>query len=276
MKGSPAAPSLAGRVAVVTGASSGIGLATATALAAAGARLVLVSRSRPRLEAAARDVAAAGPGTSPPLVVPCDVSDPGAVRDMAERVQRDAGVPDVVVNNAGVGHWGPVVELSLERIHEVFAVNFFGAVHCTKAFLPGMLERGRGTVVFVSSGLGALPFPRTAAYAASKHALNGFAGSLRAEVEPLGVDVVLVLPGGTRTAFFAANAYPADVLSRHLFQRFVPPERVAQRIVRAIVGRRRRVVIGRLNDVGLRLAGVLPEMEGAFLSFVGKRLLRGR
>ena len=197
--------SLAGRVAVVTGASSGIGRATAAALAGAGARIVLVSRSESRLRAAAEEVSRAG-GGRPALVLPCDVTDPEAVAALAERVRREAGTPDIVVNNAGIGHWAPIVDLSLERIRAVLEVNFFGAVHCTKAFLPAMLERRQGTVVFVSSGFGVLPFPYTGAYCASKHALNGFAGSLRAEVEPLGVGVLLVLPGSTQTAFFEANA----------------------------------------------------------------------
>ena len=83
-----------------------------------------------------------------------------------------------------------------------------------------------------------------------------------------------MLPGSTRTAFFEANAYPPDVLSRYLFQRPVPPERVARRIVRAVVRGQRRVVIGRLNDLGLRLVGVLPEIGAVFLSFVGRRVLR--
>jgi uncharacterized protein len=265
--------SLAGGVVVVTGASSGIGLATAKALAGLGARLVLVSRSEARLEGAVAAVAQ-GPGTlSRPQPYPCDVSDPEAVRGLAERVLRDIGTPDVVVSNAGVGHWAPVAELPLERIRTVLAVNFLGAVHCTKAFLPAMLSRGRGTMVFVSSGFGILPFPRTAAYCASKHALNGFAGALRAEVEPLGVNVLLVLPGGTRTPFFEHNAYPADVLSRYLLQRVVPPERVAQRIVWALAHGRRRVVIGRLNDLGLRLVAALPELQGAFLARVGRQIL---
>jgi short-subunit dehydrogenase len=266
---------LDGRVAVVTGASSGIGRATAAALARAGARLVLVSRSEARLRAAAEDVARAGEAGRPAAVLaPCDVSDPAAVLAMADRVRRDAGTPDIVVNNAGIGHWAPVVDLPLARIRAVLEVNFFGAVHCTKAFLPAMLERGQGALVFVSSGFGAFPFPNTAAYCASKHALNGFAGSLRAEVEPRGLHVLLVLPGPTRTAFFEANAYPADVLSRYLFLRSAPPERVARRIVRALVRRRRRVVVGRLNDLGLRLAGALPELASAFLSHVGQRIRR--
>ena len=265
---------LADRLAVVTGGSSGIGLATAKALARAGARLVLVARAAARLEAAAREVGQDAGSHAPVLALPCDVSDPEAVCVLAERVRQAAGTPDILVNNAGIGHWAPVVALPLERIRSVLEVNFFGAVHCTKAFLPAMLARGQGTVIFVSSGFGAMPFPNTAAYCASKHALNGFAGSLRAEVEPLGVDVLLVLPGVTRTAFFEANAYPAEVLTHHLFQRAVPAERVAARIVRAVIRRRRRVVVGGLQDLALRLAGALPELGAAGLAVIGRRLAR--
>jgi short-subunit dehydrogenase len=267
---------LADRLAVVTGASSGIGLATARALASAGARLVLVARSEARLETASQEIARMAGGGPAALSLPCDVSDPEAVRRMAEQVGRDAGTPDLVVNSAGIGHWAPVVELPLERIRAVLAVNFFGAVHCTKAFLPAMLARGRGTMVFVSSGFGELPFPFTGAYCASKHALNGFAGSLRAEVEPLGVHVLLALPGSTRTGFFEANAYPAGVLSRYLLQRSVAPDEVAARIVRAVIRDRRRLVVGWLNGVGLRLAGALPELEAVALAWIGRRLLRDR
>jgi short-subunit dehydrogenase len=263
---------LADRLALVTGASSGIGLATAVALARAGSRVVLVARSAARLQATAREVTRVAGAGPPALPLPCDVADADAVATLAERVGREAGTPDILVNNAGIGHWAPIVELPLERVRAVLAVNFLGAVHCTKAFLPAMLARGHGTLVFVSSGFGVLPFPYTGAYCASKHALNGFAGSLRAEVEPLGVNVLLVLPGRTRTAFFDVNAYPAGVLARYLLQRATSPERVAARIVRGVLRGRRRVVIGRLNDLGLRVAGALPELEAAFLALVGRRL----
>jgi len=266
--------SLAGRVAVVTGASSGIGLAIARALAQAGARLVLVSRSETGLQAAARHVVSAGGAGSTSLIVPCDVSDVLAVRAMAKRVLDEVGAPDIVVNNAGIGFWAPVAETPLERMRAVLDVNFFGAVHCTQAFLPAMLERRSGTIAFISSGFGSFPFPRTAAYSASKHAINGFAGSLRAEVEALGVDVLLVVPGGTDTPFFERNAYPAHVLSRYLLQRLVSPERVARRTVRALTRRRRRVVTERINDLGLRLVGALPELQNVFLALVGRRLLK--
>jgi short-subunit dehydrogenase len=261
-------------VAVVTGASSGIGLATARALARAGARLALVSRSEARLQVAVVKVAGDAAGGLLPLTFPCDVSDPAAVRAMAAGVLRDAGTPDIVVNNAGIGHWGPVVDMPLERLRAVLDVNFFGAVHCTRAFLPAMLERRRGTIVFVSSGFGEVAFPYTAAYCASKHALNGFAGSLRAEVEPLGVRVLLVLPGRTRTEFFEANAYPADAL-RYVLQRGVSPDRVARRLVQGVLRGRRRVVVGRLTDLGLRVFRAVPELQAAYLSVVGRRL-RGR
>jgi short-subunit dehydrogenase len=266
--------SLAGRVAVVTGASSGIGLATATELASAGARVVLVARSASRLRAAADVVAREAQGSAAPLGLPCDVSDPEAVVTLADRVRREAGTPDIVVNNAGIGHWAPVVEMSLERIRAVLEVNLFGAIHCTKAFLPGMLDRRHGTLVFVSSGFGELSFPYSAAYCASKHALNGFAGALRAEVEPLGVRVLLALPGRTDTAFFETNAYPSEMLARYLLQRPTAPKRVAQCIVRAVVHGRRRVVMGRFNDLGLRLLGAVPELEDRFLSLIGRRLVR--
>ena len=82
------------------------------------------------------------------------------------------------------------------------------------------------------------------------------------------------MPGGTRTAFFAANAYPEDVLSRYLLQRSVPPDRVGTAIVRAVIRGRRRLVVGRLNDLGLRLTGMLPELQTALLTLVGRRLQR--
>ena len=266
---------LAGRLALVTGASSGIGQAVAVELAAAGARLVLVSRSEARLRDAARAVEAAGDAGRTPLLVASDVADAEAVHRLAQRVEAEAGSPDLVVSNAGIGHFGPVATLPLPRFRAILEVNLLGAVHCTQAFLPAMLRRRQGTLVFVSSGLGVLPFPGSAAYCASKHALNGFAGALRAEVEPQGVKVLLVLPGGTRTPFFEANAYPPEVLSRYLFQRLTSPERVARAVVRAVVRGRRRVVIGPLNDVGLRLAGAFPGLAAAFLARAGRRLAAG-
>ena len=266
---------LADQVALVTGASSGIGRATALALARAGARLALVARSENKLDHVANEIAQLpGPNNrAAPLVLPTDVASDEAVTALRERVRADLGPIDILVNNAGIGHWSRFVDLPTERIRAVMEVNFFGAILCTKAFLPDMLERGSGTVVFVSSGFGALPFPYTSVYCASKHAINGFAGSLRTEVEPYGIRVLLVMPGVTDTDFFENNDVPADVLSKLLAQRFDSAEKVGDRIVSGVVRGKRRIVLGGLNDIGLRLAALFPGVQARFLSLVGKRVV---
>ncbi|MBI4541183.1 MAG: SDR family oxidoreductase [Gemmatimonadetes bacterium] len=274
--------SLAGRVAVVTGASSGIGRATAMALARQGARVALVARSEEKLREVAeeitsdaRDGGARAAAEHPrALVVPTDVADPRAVETMAVRVGAALGPVDILVNNAGIGHWSPFVELAADRARRILEVNLFGAFHCTWAFLPEMLERGSGTIVFISSGFGALPFPWSSVYCASKHAVNGFAGALRAEVEPLGVRVILVMPGVTRTGFFGANAVPAEAILSSVGGRAQTPEEVARRVVSAIRRGKRRVVPMLRDDFGLRLAAAVPEGQAWFLARVGRRLVR--
>lgn len=276
------------RVAVVTGASTGIGRATALKLAHAGTRLALVARSKDKLESLADEVSEIArqradaevngkDGVDPAaLVAVADVADPDAVATMAERVRGTFPQVDILVNNAGIGHWSSFAETPPEKVRKIMEVNFFGALHCTRAFLPRMLERRSGTLVFVSSGLGELPFPNSSIYCASKHAMNGFAGSLRAEVEPAGVHVLLVMPGGTDSEFFKANEFPAPVLSEFLGQHLDSSEKVAERIVAGIRRGRRRVVLKLWNDLGLRLAKALPGLQARFLRRIGERLADGK
>jgi len=183
---------LDGRGAVVTGGGRGIGAATARALAALGARVVVASRTAAEVETVAGEIAAAG-GVA--WAVPGDVTDPDSVAALATAARERAGEVDVLVNSAGIAHSAPLARQTLEDWERIFAVNVTGTFLVTKAFLPPMMERGRGRVVNVASVAGLAGAKYIAAYAASKHAVVGFTRSVAAEAAPHGVTVNAVCPG---------------------------------------------------------------------------------
>src|SRR5438067_7707347 len=170
---------MAGKVAVITGASRGIGRASARAFAAAGYRLGLIARSSEGLEATAREVGCLG---SSALVVSGDVADPDAVERLAADTEDRFGPIDVWVNNAMVTVLGPAAEMTPEEFRRVTEVNYLGTVHGTLAALKRMLPRDRGTIVQVGSALAYRSIPLQAAYCAAKHAMRGFTDSLRCEL----------------------------------------------------------------------------------------------
>ena len=192
-----------GRTALITGASSGIGRLLALRIATAGARVGLVSRREPELEALAEEIRAGG-GEAIPLV--CDVADRQQALTTAEKAVEALGRIDVLVNNAGYGHHRRFLDWDLEDMERVMRVNFLGTLYFTKALLPAMVERGRGWLVFIASAAGRIAPADETAYAASKHAMVGFAGSLSLEVEDAGVHVLTVCPGAIRTPFFDDEA----------------------------------------------------------------------
>lgn len=195
--------SVAGLNAVVTGASSGIGHALALRLARGGARVALVARRADRLEALARDIAAAG---GEALVVTCDVGDRTDSLAAADRVLQRFGSVEILVNNAGYGHHRRFLDWDLDDIERMMQVNYLGAVYWTKALLPQMVTQRRGWLVFVASVAGKLGVPEESAYAASKFAMVGLAEALSYEVENAGVQVLTVCPGTIRTEFFDEEA----------------------------------------------------------------------
>jgi 3-oxoacyl-[acyl-carrier protein] reductase len=179
---------LEGKVAVVTGASRGIGAAVARALDARGVRLGLGSRSGDDLglDAVARS---------------CDVRDPGQVEALvAETVERFGGL-DVLVANAGVGAYGPFLELDPEQVEEMVDVNLKGTIYAVRAALPHLLARGEGDIVAVASVAGLRAFPHESVYNASKFGQLGLLRSLDHELRERGIRCTNVCPGGVATDF---------------------------------------------------------------------------
>ena len=183
-----------GTRAFVTGASRGIGRAVAHALAQRGATVGLAARSTPDLEALAAEL----PGAHE--VLTCDVALPASVTTAVEDFVAAAGGLDLVVANAGIAHYEPVAEQSLEHVENMTAVNWLGTVHTVQAALPFMVEQRRGHIVVMSSGAGLRGFPGAAAYGATKAAQRIFADALRHELAGSGISVTTVFPGEIRTS----------------------------------------------------------------------------
>lgn len=218
---------LKGKVAIVTGASSGIGGATARALADCGASVVLAARDEAKLAAIAQGILATG-GLA--LPVSTDVSDLDSVEAMVENTVDEFGALDILVNNAGLGLSGKVAEVRAEDLRYVFEINVIGPVNCVQAALPHMKRGGR--IINISSVVGKRAIPKVGGYCASKFALNALSDSLRVELAERGVTVTSVYPGTTRTAFKDNSRRTKDE-KRGWRPKGVSPEKVAEKIVRA-------------------------------------------
>jgi 3-oxoacyl-[acyl-carrier protein] reductase len=189
---------LAGKVVVVTGASSGIGAACARALAGEGARLVLTARRRERLEALAGELRGRG---ATALVVAGDAREEPTARATIEVAVKSGGRVDVLINNAGMGIYKDLALTSAEEYDELMDTNMRSTFLFTRHALPVMLEQGSGTILMVSSMAGLYGFGGEACYCATKFAQVGFAQALDRELRPRGIKVGVICPGGVKTEF---------------------------------------------------------------------------
>ncbi|MDQ0848730.1 short-subunit dehydrogenase [Arthrobacter sp. B3I9] len=232
-----------GLVVVITGASSGIGRATALRFAKNRARLVLAARSTKALETVAEECRKRG---AQAIAVPTDVTDPEAVQALAARAVHEFGRLDVWVNNAAISVFGRITDVPLRDFQRVLDVNVSGYVHGARAALPYLRKQGSGVLVNVSSIVGEIAQPYTAAYSMSKAAVRALGVSIRSELRldgVTGVKVCTVMPATMDTPFFqhAANYTGRRVVA-------MPPlytaERTARTIVKAARKPRRETVVG--------------------------------
>ncbi len=202
-------PELEGRTAVVTGATKGIGLAIAEALVAHGANVVISARTAADVERAAGDLAAgrlrlydgpAGESSGGAHGVVCDVRRPDDCRRLIDEAASRFGGIDILINNAGIGHFTTVEEMDVEDWQRVLETNLSGVFYCSHYALPH-LKRGGGWIINIGSLAGKNAFPRGAAYNASKFGLVGFTEALMQEVRHDGVRVSMIMPGSVATGF---------------------------------------------------------------------------
>jgi NAD(P)-dependent dehydrogenase (short-subunit alcohol dehydrogenase family) len=237
------------RVAVVTGAASGIGRATAVLLAEKGAELALVDVNEAGLEDTRSMVEATGRRASLHRV---DVSKPSEMEALAGAVEREHGRAEILVNNAGVSVGARFEDHSLEDFEWLMGINFWGVIYGCKFFLPIMRRADEAHIVNVSSVFGFVGVPMNSSYCASKFAVRGFSESLRAELWDSPIGVSSVHPGGVATNIVKTSRFvePDGKQGMHAravqaFERMLPPEKAAARIVRGIEKNWARILITR-------------------------------
>ncbi|MGW7545196.1 SDR family NAD(P)-dependent oxidoreductase [Streptomyces sp. NPDC054770] len=235
-------------VALVTGASSGIGACVADRLAASGRwRLVLNGRDEERLSRVADRTGG--------LTLPMELDTVGGAEKLAAATLDLVGEVDLLVANAGIGWAGAFADTPPEMIDRLLAVNLLAPLHLSRALLPGMVRRGRGHLLFVSSIAGCVAVGGEAVYSATKAGLNAFAESVRYEVGA-GVRVSVVVPGAVDTPFFERRGIPYG----RGFPARIPPDRVAETVLRAVGGHRDESFTPTWMRFPARLHGAAPAL----------------
>ncbi len=250
-----------GRVAIVTGASSGIGLSVAEKLAAEGAKVALVARTAAKLEEVAARL-----GAGKAAAFPCDVTDFAALAGLPRRVIDRFGRLDILVNNAGLNHRGSIFDHSAEKLADVITTNLTAPIFLTRACAEHL--RAGGAVVNVASLAGMIPVEHEAAYSASKAGLRAFTRSLAGDLAERGIRACSVCPGPVDTNFFGdVEAVPDLVFSQPMSS----AERVADAVLECIREGTPEIAVPAMSGRLCTLGYVFPSLADALKPLLRKR-----
>lgn len=272
------------KVALVTGSSSGIGFETSLALARDGyhtyASMRDTKKSKPLLELAKKE-------SQPISVIELDVDKPDSIKSAIKQIVSEKQRIDVLVNNAGYGIFGCLEDLTIEEIKEQFETNFFSIIRMIQEVAPIMRSQKSGSIVNVSSVAGRIGFPASPAYISSKFALEGLSESLRYELSPFGINIIIIEPGVIKTNFFSSMKMPKtpkpDSPYRDITQKVVSgvkmmaemgtePVEVANTIVKALKEKNPlpRYSVG--NDAAMFLEAKRMKTDIEFENYLKKEL----
>ena len=249
-------PAIAGKVAIVTGASSGIGEATAREFARAGAIMVLAARRAERLERLAKEIHKMG-GTA--LPVPTDLTDPRQIASLVQETLDNYGRIDILANIAGWGHYDWFEELTTEKLRKAYEVNVIGLAELTRQVIPTMKTQRYGMILNMSSYASKIAVPPLTVYASTKSAVEALSDGLRRELAPWGITVIRIHPSAvTGTEFKEKAVADGGVTYGTLPIGQVSRERVARDIVRLVERPRRSHFVSRIYDVAIIIDDLFP------------------
>ena len=275
------------KVAIVTGSSSGIGFATSVLLAK-NSFFTYASMRNLAKSNGINDIAKKE--NLPLQVIQLDVNDDKSVKTAIDKVLAEKGRIDVLVNNAGYGLLGCVEDLSMDEIKAQFETNLFGIIRVTQAVLPTMRKQKQGMIVNISSIAGKIGFPVTPAYISTKFALEGLSESMRYELDPFGIKVIIIEPGAVRTNFNKSMAVakkvsdpnsPYSQMTRKvqtgfkmLLEHGTPPEEVAKTILKAVTSENPepRYLVG--NDAAMVMEARKNMSDAEFEKFMKKEMIQ--
>ncbi|KAF7406506.1 hypothetical protein HZH68_005875 [Vespula germanica] len=254
------------KVVMITGASSGLGEALAHVFYSCGCRLILIARRGAELERVKNTLLEkhCTVQTHPPIILPLDLTDINSLQSKVSKVLTIHGKIDILINNAGISYRGEIINTNVDVDIKVMLLNYFAQIALTKAVLPSMLKQQSGHIVCISSVQGKISIPHRSAYAASKHALQAWCDSSRAELAEHNINVTVISPGYIKTAL-SLNALTGSgeiygVMDQTTEQGY-SPKYVAKKVLQAVLKKEKDVVIAPITPkCGILIRFLCPSL----------------